>query len=53
MASRLGGALVWASLAAAIATRCGDDDSLGGSAARSGALLEPLSGVWLTTIEGE
>jgi peptide/nickel transport system substrate-binding protein len=39
MSSRLRGALVCASLAAAIATGCGDDDSLGGSATGSGAPL--------------
>jgi peptide/nickel transport system substrate-binding protein len=39
MSSRLRGALVWASLAAAIATGCGDDDSLGGAATGSGAPL--------------
>jgi peptide/nickel transport system substrate-binding protein len=39
MSSRLRGALVWASLAAAIASGCGDDDSLGGSPAGSGAPL--------------
>ena len=39
MSSRLRGALVCASLAAAIATGCGDDDSLGESAAGSGAPL--------------